>query len=242
MANTLKALGALLTYPTTELQAASPEIRAVVVAEPLFPETDAAGLHKLIDEIAARDILDLQERYVALFDRGRATSLNLFEHVHGESRERGPAMVDLMKVYENAGFSLASSELPDYLPLILEFLSQRPFTEAHEMLSDCAHIVRKLGEALRERSSLYHSIPVALLAMIKEPGLSAWKNKESGDEHPAEDKTLDEDWMDSPVIFGPEGAPDCGKAEPGPSVIHFMPRQSGNIESQSGAKNQERSS
>lgn len=231
MTMTFKALGAILTYPTPQLQAAAEEISAVIDAEQRLPKKAKSALHVLIAELADGDVLDLQERYVALFDRGRATSLNLFEHVHGESRDRGPAMVDLLQVYSRAGFSLASNELPDYLPVILEFLSQRPFVEANDMLSDCAHIVRRVGDMLRSRGSHYDAVPAALLAMIDETGLSATAVKDMDSDTLAEvavaadEKSLDEDWMDAPVIFGPEGAPDCKPAPPAASVIQFMPRQ-----------------
>jgi nitrate reductase delta subunit len=229
---TLKALGALLTYPTPDLQAAIDEIAAAIDAEARLTKREKVALHELLAELAEGDVLDLQECYVALFDRGRATSLNLFEHVHGESRDRGPAMVDLMKVYTGAGFSLAANELPDYLPVVLEFLSRRPSAEADEMLSDCAHILRNLGDALRRHGSRYGAVPAALLAMIGETGLSvaskdemATKNDLTAGAGLADETSIDEDWMDAPVIFGPEGAPDCKPVRQAPTVIKFMPRQ-----------------
>jgi nitrate reductase molybdenum cofactor assembly chaperone NarJ/NarW len=226
MNTAFKALGALLTYPTPELQAAVAEIGTAIDAEARLPQRVKASLHALLTELAAGDVLELQERYVALFDRGRATSLNLFEHVHGDSRDRGPAMVDLMQVYAHAGFSLCSNELPDYLPVLLEFLSRRPVSEADEMLSDCAHIVRKLGDALRSRGSCYDAVPAAVLAMIGAAGLSApATDKANGAIGMVDENALDEDWMDAPVIFGPEGAPDCKPVRPAPTVIKFMPRQ-----------------
>jgi len=226
MTLTLKALGALLTYPTPDLLAAAPEIGSVLDAESRLSRKDKAALHELLAQLAAADVLEAQERYVALFDRGRATSLNLFEHVHGESRERGPAMVDLMQVYARAGYALAANELPDYLPVLLEFLSRRPWAEAKDMLSDCAHILRILGEALRDRDSRYHVVPAALLSMIGEPGLAAKApERKAGAEPAVSEKALDEEWLDAPVIFGPEGAPGCATAKPVVSVIKFVPRQ-----------------
>jgi len=222
---TLKALSALLTYPTPELQAAVDEIGAAVDAESRLPRQVKASLRELLTELAAGDALDLQERYVALFDRGRATSLNLFEHVHGESRDRGPAMVDLKQVYNRAGFSLSANELPDYLPVLLEFLSQRSFAEAAEMLSDCAHIIRTIGDALRNRSSHYDAVPRALLAMIGADGLPAPSQQPQCFGGLSSEKSIDEDWMDAPVIFGPDGAPDCNPLRPAPAVIKFMPQK-----------------
>jgi nitrate reductase delta subunit len=147
-------------------------------------------------------------------------------------------MVDLMKVYTDAGFSLAANELPDYLPVVLEFLSRRPSTEADEMLSDCAHIVRNLGDELRRHGSRYDAVPAALLAIIGETGLSvaskdkmttkdelATKDELRTVSRLADEASIDEDWMDAPVIFGPEGAPDCKPVRPASTVIKFMPRQ-----------------
>ena len=106
-----------------------------------------------------------------LFDRGRSTSLHLFEHVHGESRDRGPAMVDLLQIYEKAGLVLSPHELPDYLPAVLEYLSCRTLSEVRAMLGDCAHIVRKVGETLAQRGSPYAAVLAAVLSIAQLPGI-----------------------------------------------------------------------
>ena len=109
---TLKVLSALLSYPTRDLQLASGELKAVLRDEAVLPRRHLADVVAFIDDLAARDILDAEERYVLLFDRTRSLSLHLFEHVHGESRDRGQAMVDLLKVYEDAGYVPTATELP----------------------------------------------------------------------------------------------------------------------------------
>jgi nitrate reductase delta subunit len=196
----LKALAALLAYPEQPLVDALPEIRQVIDAERLLARADQARLYALANELAVADLLDAQERYVALFDRGRATSLHLFEHVHGDSRDRGQAMVDLKNVYAEAGLVLAGHELPDYVPAVLEYLSLRPLDEVREMLGDCAHILRKVGEALVARSSTYSAVFAALLAIAKQPGLAAELPQVAIDT--LDDKSLDEEWLDPPVLFG----------------------------------------
>ena len=103
MRKTLKVLSAVLSYPTAELQAAIPEMRTVLDTEARLPRRNRDRLDRILDEIAAGDLYDLQERYVLLFDRTRSLSLHLFEHVHGESRDRGQAMVDLKALYERHG-------------------------------------------------------------------------------------------------------------------------------------------
>jgi nitrate reductase delta subunit len=220
MNRVLKALGALLAYPSDELVAALPEIGALIDLEARLPREALAELVLLQEELGTADHLDAQERYVALFDRGRATSLHLFEHVHGDSRDRGPAMVDLKEVYARAGLQLAPGELPDYLPVVLEYLALRPFAEAKEMLGDCAHILRAVGEALRQRGSRYAAVPNALLLLIGDQPLAA--------EAPAAapEPPLDDEWREEPVFFGPPGGKGCGAAAPGSAPIQFMPRRS----------------
>ena len=117
-------LSALLTYPTAELQAAVPrDARRARRRERACRRRNRDRLDRILEEIATGDLYDLQERYVLLFDRTRSLSLHLFEHVHGESRDRGQAMVDLKALYERHGLVMSASELPDHLPLFLEFLS-----------------------------------------------------------------------------------------------------------------------
>src|SRR5262249_19777329 len=192
---TLRALGALRTYPPPQLPDPLNEIGNAIDGSSLVGRAEKSRLAGLVAELGAADPLELEERYVALFERGRAGSLHLFEHVHGESRERGQAMVDLIGVYERAGFQLAANELPDYLPAVLEYLSCRSPDEAREMLGDCAHILRALGERLAAGGSRYAAVFEALLSVAGERGLD-WSKA------PAPEPEPDEDWMDAPA-FGP---------------------------------------
>ena len=212
----LKALAALLSYPTAELVEALPEIRAVIAMDGRISRRDRARLEALIEELAAADLLEAQEQYVALFDRGRATALNLYEHVHGDSRDRGQAMVDLAQVYARGGLVLSTRELPDYLPVMLEYLSTRANAEVEEMLRDCAHLLRSIGEALARRDSRHAAILETLLAFAGEAGLDGGAAGEE-DERP-----LDEEWAEEPVIFGAAGASQprglgCGDARSDPA-------------------------
>jgi nitrate reductase delta subunit len=221
MTTALKALGALLSYPTPGLIAVLPEIAAAIRAETRWSGEVQAELQRLVDDLAAADLIDLEERYVSLFDRGRATSLHLFEHVHGDSRDRGQAMVDLKAIYERAGYILAPGELPDFLPAVLEFLAQRPMAEAQDMLGDCAHIIRAVGQALRRHDGNYDAVMNALLALIGVSGLA-----KGHDEAPLPEPALDDAWREDPVFFGPPGGQGCGAGAANPAaVIRFMPRQ-----------------
>jgi len=213
---TLKALAALLTYPEPELLEALPDIRGIVEAEKLLGRDDRARLAALIDELAATDPLDAQERYVELFDRGRATSLHLFEHVHGEARDRGQAMVDLNALYASHGLAIAANELPDYLPAVLEYLSTRPLEEVREMLGDCAHVLRAVGEALAGNGSRYGAVLGAVLTLAGEPAFDFQPKPREG--RVADTPDIDEEWVDEPVIFGPG----CTDVKPKVQVVRFM--------------------
>ena len=194
----LRALGALLSYPREDLRQALPEIAEAIRASPLIAKGERDGLMILIDDVASGDLLSAEERYVELFDRGRATSLNLFEHLHGESRDRGHAMVELKRRYERAGFELATRELPDHLPVVLEYLSCREVVEARDMLLDCAHLLKRIGAALIGRRSSYAAVVQALLVIA---GVAALDPKEvSRVVH--RDENLDRDWFEQPAFSG----------------------------------------
>ena len=166
---TLKIVSALLCYPQPDLMDALPELAALVREDDELPVVERGRLVDFIDELADSDLWTLQEHYVARFDRGRKLSLHLFEHIHGESRDRGQAMVDLLDVYRGAGFELKARELPDYLPLFLEFLATRPHEEARRLLDDASHVIALLGARLAERHDPYAVLFDALLALIELP-------------------------------------------------------------------------
>jgi nitrate reductase molybdenum cofactor assembly chaperone NarJ/NarW len=212
---TYLSLSAVLSYPETGLLEALPEIHAAIDEEAMLPHAARRALDDLIAELAGADLYDLQERYVSLFDRSRALSLHLFEHVHGESRDRGQALVDLAARYRERGFRIVGNELSDYLPLFLEYLSLLPRREAKEQLAETAHIVRAVGDGLARRGSRYAAVMAALLAVAGEPGLTARMapRQEGGEEESAE--ALDRAWADEPVTFG------GGCAAPEAQPVHF---------------------
>jgi len=191
-----KALSALLSYPTAELREALPEIAAVIATSPLIAPPERNELSALIDEIGEKDLLAAEESYVDLFDRGRALSLHLFEHLHGDGRERGEAMVELKQLYAAAGFVLAARELPDYLPVVLEYLSHRNIAEARDMLTDCAHILTAIGRSLVARRSRYAAVIQALLVMAGEQPIDSAKIPPVHERPEA----LDHDWAEQPAF------------------------------------------
>jgi nitrate reductase delta subunit len=210
MANIFKALSALLTYPTAELQQAAAEIGAIIAATPEIPGRVRTQLDTLVKELATGDLYDLQERYVLLFDRTRSLSLHLFEHVHGESRDRGQAMVDLQNLYEREGLTINATELPDFVPLFLEFLSTQPAAKARELLAQPAHIFGALAERLRKRNSSYEAVFRALVALAVAPPAHEHISAllEQPDPDPTDFAALDRAWEDEPVRFG-AGAEAC---------------------------------
>jgi len=193
-----RALSALLSYPSGDMRRALPDIADVVRTTTLLTPREQNGLFGLIDELGRGDLLEVEERYVDLFDRGRALSLHLFEHLHGDSRDRGEAMVDLKRIYERAGFELSARELPDYLPVLLEYLSCRDLAEARVMLADCAHILTTIGRSLVARGSRYAAVLQALLVIAGESPIDAAKVPPVREER----ESLDRDWAEQPAFAG----------------------------------------
>lgn len=196
----LRALSALLAYPDVELRDALPEIAGAIRESRAVGKPQQEELLSLVDEIAASDPLDAEGRYVDLFDRGRRTSLNLFEHVHGDGRQRGPAMLELRQRYLDAGMQPVADELPDHLPLLLEYLSCRDLAETRDTIGEIAHILRQLGNTLLKKRSRYAAVMAALLALGGEKGLDA-----HAPIPPSED--IDRAWEEKPAFAAPERNP-----------------------------------
>jgi nitrate reductase delta subunit len=209
---TLRVLAALLVYPTAELQAAAGELEDTLRREGLLSRADVEAVSAIARDIAGCDLLDAQERYVLLFDRTRSLSLHLFEHVHGESRDRGQAMVDLLRLYEEAGLAPTAGELPDFLPMFLEFASTRPALEALELIGQPGHVLAALGERLTRRGSPYAAVMTALvsLAKVKLDARLLDALRAEPDPEPDDLEALDAAWEEEEVTFGPGATADCG--------------------------------
>lgn len=212
MTNTFKALSALLSYPSVELKAAADDIQAVLLEEVKGPIWALHRLDDLIKDLKTLDLYELQERYVFLFDRTRSLSLHLFEHVHGESRDRGQAMVDLKTLYAQSGLDIDVSELPDFLPLFLEYLSLRPTEEAKMLLAEPLAVIVALKERLSKRKSVYAPVFSMLEAIAgSAPTKAALEElRAAPDDDPNDLEALDAAWEDEPVTFGP-GEEACPK-------------------------------
>ncbi len=207
----LRVLARLLSYPDTELRSNLSAMHDALHTERAITAGRLAELDVLMETFASGDPLDTEAAYVHLFDRGRATSLHLFEHVHGDSRDRGPAMIDLAQTYDKAGLYLAPGELPDYLPVVLEFVSTQPPHEARAFLGEMAHIFNAIFSALQQRQSAYASVIGALLELAGEKAQAVKL---------APEEPLDESWVE-PAVFA--GCSSKGQATPDqPQPIHII--------------------
>ncbi|WP_299822274.1 nitrate reductase molybdenum cofactor assembly chaperone [uncultured Jannaschia sp.] len=205
---TLRTLAALTGYPSAELKSHVSELRATLEKEKAFGRPVHNGLDALLDRLERDDLIDAQTAYTDLFDRSRALSLHLFEHVHGDNRERGQAMLDLAEQYMQAGLLLESQELPDYIPVFLEYASCLPPAEARETLAQPAHVLAALEQRLRERGSDYAAVFAAILALS-----NAHPDHKAVDElqknAPSDDPArIDDEWEEKEVTF--TGAHDMG--------------------------------
>lgn len=199
----LKAIGLLMEYPDEFLWQCKEEVLAMV-------RHDAPMLNDFVAEMLNDPLLDKQAEWCEVFDRGRATSLLLFEHVHAESRDRGQAMVDLLAQYEKAGLQLNCRELPDHLPLYLEYLSILPENEAREGLQNVAPILALLGGRLKQREVAWYPLFDALLSLAGSPlssdSVTQQVNQESRDDTR---QALDAVWEEEQVKFIEDNATTC---------------------------------
>jgi nitrate reductase delta subunit len=235
MSLTYRALALLLRYPTQETRALLPAAAEVFSADTALPAPIRGALGRLIDELSALDLYEAQERYVWLFDRTRSLSLNLYEHVHGESRDRGQAMVALLELYRSKGLELSANELPDHLPVFLEFLSTLPDDEAALLLGEASHVLSALGERLHRRQSPYRAVFGALAALAADPAdaEALATLMAEPDDNPDDLEAMDKLWAETAVTFGPSDV-GCPKAEAlvtamnsGPAPQRRRPAQAG---------------
>ncbi|HPQ97450.1 MAG TPA: nitrate reductase molybdenum cofactor assembly chaperone [Thiolinea sp.] len=209
----------LLDYPTQDLQDAAPAMLDIIDTETRLPVAQRQALMQFIQQLQTAILLDIQADYVETFERGRALSLLLFEHVHGESRARGQAMVDLLQQYRQAGLELSARELPDYIPLYLEYLATRPQDEAAQGLGDVYPILALLSARLQERGKAYHLLFDALLGMINiQPDMAGLRQQaaaEARDDTPA---AMDAVWEEEMVNFVDDQGASCPSQMPLPQA------------------------
>jgi nitrate reductase molybdenum cofactor assembly chaperone NarJ/NarW len=216
---TLRALARLLAYPDDQLRSELGLLVDAIDEEAALPAARCAELRALAIGLQRLDPMEIESRYVETFDRGRATSLHLFEHVHGDSRDRGPAMIDLAQTYEKAGLFLSPEELPDHLCVVLEFASTQPPQVAKSFLGEVAHILNAIFSALLQRESPYAAVMGAVLEMAGEKPQAV---------PITQDEPMDESWAE-PQAF--DGCSNRGQARPGEAQPIHIVRPSRSAES-----------
>jgi nitrate reductase delta subunit len=222
---TFKVLAALLTYPEQELIDGLDEMAALLEAEGALPRAERRQLEVLMADLCGADLMDAQARYVALFDHSRSLSLHLYEHSHGESRDRGQAMVNLLSYYRSKGLDLGTAELPDFLPLFLEFLSTRPAGEARALLGQAVEVVTLLRARLERRDAPYVAVLRAIEALAPyradETAIRETVGGEAPDHTP---EALDRAWEEAPVTFRDDpGTAGAGCSAASAVVARFAP-------------------
>ena len=158
-----KVLSVLLSYPQPDWVEHLNELEQILMDENLLSKKSLKGLSVLIAQLRGNDLITNQEQYVATFDRGAAHSLHLFEHIHGESRDRGQAMIDLMEMYNANGLDVGTSDLPDYLPVFLEFLSTGNLAQASHFLGETVKVLMLIKERLAKKKNDYRFVFAALV-------------------------------------------------------------------------------
>jgi nitrate reductase delta subunit len=221
---TLRVLAHLLSYPDTSLRDHMAEMTAALRRERALGADRLEELSALMQHLRGARAMDVEAHYVETFDRGRGTALHLFEHVHGDSRDRGPAMIDLLQTYEQAGLYLAPGELPDHLTVVLEYASTQPPAQARAFLRELTHILQAIFSALLRRESPYASVLAAVLELAGEKAQAV---------KIPDEPTLDESW-EEPAVFG--GCSTQGQASPGqPQPIQIVRAAARQASTQPGA-------
>ncbi|MDO9284796.1 MAG: nitrate reductase molybdenum cofactor assembly chaperone [Aquabacterium sp.] len=210
---TLRVLAHLLSYPDASLREHLGEMHDALHDERALSAGRLIELDALIDRLRSGRAMDIEAAYVEMFDRGRGTALHLFEHVHGDSRDRGPAMVDLIKTYEQAGLYIGEGELPDHLTVVLEYASTQPPVQAREFLREVSHILQVIFSALLKQQSPYASVLAAVLDLAGEKAQAV---------KIPDEPAIDESW-EEPMAF--DGCSTQGQARPGqPQPIQIVKR------------------
>ncbi len=211
---TFKVLGLLLSYPRPEWLDHLDDFKVLLLEESFLPKKQLKSLVVFIDDLKATDVFSAQEEYVSTFDRGRSHCLHLFEHIHGESRDRGQALVNLLDAYEEKGFFIDQAELPDFIPLFLEFLSLCPVNEAVALLGEPIDVMATIGTRLHKRDSSYAVLFDALVALSKVK--PSQEKIQEVMEQPLEDdslEALDKEWEEAAAFAGQPDQAGCGSCK-----------------------------
>ena len=150
-----KLLSALLEYPDQDLLDHLAEVRQALAESLDVSDGERAAVMRFLDHLDDTDLTALQADYVQTFDLTPEHSLHLTHHLFGDDKNRGPALIDLAELYKDYGVQVAANELPDYLPLVLEFTAYLEDSEARVFLSDAAKVFAVLATNLEKAESPY---------------------------------------------------------------------------------------
>lgn len=231
---TFKLLGLLLTYPEGTVYSQSGEVVQLLREEALLPEKSIKKIEKFLTTQKAQDLMAVQEDYVETFDRGRAHCLHLFEHIHGESRDRGQAMVDLIDTYKEKNLHIDCGELPDYLPLFMEYLSRCEFEEASGLLGEAVDVIAMIGAKLKKSKSPYSDVFTAIeaLSSVKVDKARVNEALEKAPKDPETLEELDEEWKEAEAFGGDplrDAAADCSTCNAFPNATETLNKMAGGI-------------
>lgn len=167
-----KLLAALLDYPTTLTIQIVNELHELLQSCQLFDEKSKDDIIKFASLHKNNNLLEWQQEYSSIFDITPITSLYLFEHIYGDSRKRGIAMSSLLETYAGYGLEISNQELPDYLPVFLDFISYiEDQNEALSYLADINEILKSIYEALIKCGSNY-TLLLQCLITLSEKGIA----------------------------------------------------------------------
>ena len=216
----LRVISRLLDYPTHTLWSYRDQIMTFIESDPVLSMGDKEDLLSFARQRFSGELLDWQADYDGLFERGRSLSLLIYEHLHGESRDRGQAMVNLLKQYRAAGLDIDAKELPDFLPLFLEFLSTQGEENAKGWLEDIAPILAVLCVRLQKRNSDYQSLFMVLLNLSHaDIDLEDIREQVKDEQRDDTKQALDKVWEEEAVTFGADAATGgCASAIAKPST------------------------
>ncbi len=229
---TFKIIGLLLTYPEGTVYSASDELLAILRDEALLNEKTMKKVENFLATQNAQDLLTVQEEYVETFDRGRSHCLHIFEHIHGESRDRGQAMIDLIETYATKELFIDNGELPDYLPLFMEYLSRCEFAEASELLGEAIDVIAMIGTKLKKIKSPYANIfdAIEVLSAVKADKVKINEAIEKSQKDPETLEELDEEWQEAEAFTGDplrDIAADCNSCNAFPNTTETLQKMSG---------------
>lgn len=234
---TFKLLGLLLTYPEGTVYQASDELLSLLRSEDVLPEKSIKSIERFLEQHKRKDLMDVQEEYVETFDRGRSHCLHIFEHIHGESRDRGQAMVDLSEAYATKGLYINSSELPDYLPLFMEYLSRCEFEEASGLLGEAIDVIAMIGAKLKKRNSPYADIfeAIEVLSAVKPDKNKIKAALETAPKDPETLEELDEEWREAEAFSGDPlkdvaATSNCNTCDAFPNASEALKKMAGGVQ------------